>query len=197
MTSAQSALRVRPDLAATGSNAPLGMLSPSIRDQLGYRDEAALERCYVELVQRFAPAPYTAFKIANDSTRFMWATEEVRRLAARRGHEMKRQGARRGSPDQFFAHGGKALFLELKIGDGKLSRHQKDLHGELAEAGIPVVTVRSLGEVIAAWTRYYGGIAEDRGLPLPDLAAPRGVRLPGLTKPGRGQKAGKARDKRQ
>ena len=54
-----------------------------------------------------------------------------------------------GLPDLYVAKEGRAFWVEIKAGT-KLTERQEATHGILRRAGLPVVTVRSLGELQGA-----------------------------------------------
>lgn len=60
----------------------------------------------------------------------------------------KALGVRSGAPDLLFVHEGRAFFMELKAGDGKLSMNQVACRAELRAAGAQVETVRNLDEAL-------------------------------------------------
>lgn len=60
---------------------------------------------------------------------------------------LKRAGLRAGTPDIMLVHDGRALFLELKADDGRLSAAQIDTHYAIMKAGGQVAVCKTLDEV--------------------------------------------------
>lgn len=71
-----------------------------------------------------------------------------------RGAILKGMGLKAGVPDILIVHEGRALFLELKAGRGRISPAQAKTHGDLWEAGSPVAVCRSLSEVQMVLLRW-------------------------------------------
>jgi len=68
--------------------------------------------------------------------------------AARIGGIRKSMGVRAGVPDLMFVWRGKAIGIELKRADGRLTKEQKEAHADLTLAGAVVTTARSVDEVL-------------------------------------------------
>lgn len=81
-----------------------------------------------------------------------------------RGAILHGLGVKRGLPDVLVINDGRAIWIELKVGKGRVSEGQRECHLALARARCPVAVCRSLNEVIMALT--------DAGVPLcAELAA--------------------------
>lgn len=66
----------------------------------------------------------------------------------------KARGAVAGIPDFLFIHNGRALFIELKAPDTKVSPVQVETHVRIREAGSDVAICRSVDDVIAALKQW-------------------------------------------
>lgn len=84
----------------------------------------------------------------------------------REGAELKRNGALAGWPDLQILYRAKGnsfvdtAYLELKTGEGRLSKSQKDLHTRLAQAGQKIRTGKGLVEavgILVGWLLGGGG----------------------------------------
>lgn len=75
-------------------------------------------------------------------------------------------GLKPGCPDLLLFHAGRAFGLEVKRPKEYPDPVQREFHGRLEAAGVPVAVVRSVQDAEAAWTRW--------GLPMatPVAAAP-------------------------
>lgn len=69
---------------------------------------------------------------------------------SRVGAKLKRMGARPGVPDFDVISQGRAMFIELKTGRGRLSAAQKACIGDLENTGARVAICRTVEEVVAA-----------------------------------------------
>jgi VRR-NUC domain-containing protein len=84
-----------------------------------------------------------------------------RRCTPQEGRILKRMGVKRGVPDFFLAipHKGKAgLWIELKVGDNKPSKEQKEFLARKLERGYEAVCVwgtTAARDVIAAYLKDY------------------------------------------
>lgn len=68
---------------------------------------------------------------------------------ARTGAKLKRMGLQAGWPDfQIIGRGGHALFIELKVGSGTLSKAQRRVHHELTQTGALVSVCSSVEAVL-------------------------------------------------
>lgn len=68
----------------------------------------------------------------------------------REGARLKAMGVKAGVPDILILKDGRADWIELKAGDGRISPAQRERHCELVERGCRIIVCRSLGEVIVA-----------------------------------------------
>ena len=68
----------------------------------------------------------------------------------REGVKLKKMGVKAGVPDLFIGYRGTAVFLELKVNKGKLSRKQNETIQNLEKAGFPCFVVRNIAELKTA-----------------------------------------------
>jgi len=107
------------------------------------RPEESLHVAVVDFLALALPADAVAFHVPNG---------ELRNPAVAR--KLARMGVVPGIPDLAVVHQGRALFLELKAGKGRLSPSQRAMHSRLEAAGASVATVKSLDEAADALTAW-------------------------------------------
>lgn len=79
-------------------------------------------------------------------------TQRVRELG---GLSFKLAPTTKGLPDRLIIHNGQLHLVELKAPDGRLSPAQQVLHGRIAERGVGVTVLWSVGAV-DAWCDSLG-----------------------------------------
>ena len=71
-----------------------------------------------------------------------------------RGAQLKRAGAKVGTPDILVIDDGRAHWIELKAPKGRVSAEQTSCHAELQRAGAAVGVARSIEDVEALLVRW-------------------------------------------
>lgn len=105
------------------------------------------------------------------------------RMDVRAGQMRKARGVKAGTPDVILVHRGYFYGLELKASKGRVSEAQTVAHGQIRDAGAPVVVCHSIEEVetaLRAWDIPLRGTtltAQQRDERL--AAVPKKVRGPG------------------
>lgn len=79
-----------------------------------------------------------------------WTTFPAGGGGVERGRVLQRAGLKPGCPDVLVIDGGRAIWLELKAPNGRLSDVQKECHKDLHHAGSAVHVVRTIEELIIA-----------------------------------------------
>lgn len=101
--------------------------------------EQALQRQVVQFLALALDGNSTFLHVPNGGLRSL---SEARRF--------KEMGVRAGAPDLLVICDGRAIWLEMKSGTGRVSDVQAAFHEELRRARSPVAVCRSLDDVIAA-----------------------------------------------
>ncbi|MFT8718793.1 hypothetical protein [Acetobacter sp.] len=90
-----------------------------------------------------------ALEMLLDREKVEWWSNENRFNGAREGARRKARGCRAGVPDMEFHHDGRSLFIELKHGDNRPTKAQRDIHASLRRQKMSVAVCRSLDDVVS------------------------------------------------
>ena len=85
-----------------------------------------------------------------------WATPNGGKRDGRTAARLKKEGVKAGVPDLFVAKpydGYHGLFIEMKVGDNKLTDKQKDMFSRLASEGYKCVECRSFDEFVCIFNK--------------------------------------------
>jgi hypothetical protein len=125
-----------------------------VLDRFEAREELAKVRgrSYAEQELHLTIVQYLRAALTRE-TFFLHVANE-RKCSEAEGALLKRLGQRKGFPDLLLIHAGRAFGMEIKPDGGRVRPEQREAHAALAEAGMPVVVVRSIadtGDALQAW----------------------------------------------
>lgn len=118
---------------------------PSLASDLHQRPKR--KRAHPEQTLQRQVADFLSVALAGNS---WWSTMPLGGGGSIRGKILRGLGTRAGLPDLLVVNDGRAIWLELKSKNGRLSEVQQECHAALARARCPVTVCRHLDDVIAA-----------------------------------------------